>query len=161
MASPKKKSFTGISSKNKKEVLSKKLPKISADSQEFPIDLAKDNSVKVQPALPEPTPATEKIRKTVVEEDYKDVDHDLRRENRGQPKGDPDLLPDVEIPVDSDAVKKALVGLLNLFDTHYFMITKGQQVCSLDKFSRDCLAKCQHFTVCRLRLEVKNSIKNI
>lgn len=71
-------------------------------------------------------------------------------------------LPNIEVPVSADDVKKALYGLLNLFDTLYFVVIKNTNICSKKvEVERNCLLECQHYGYCKVRGSIRETIKKI
>lgn len=154
MASDKKKhSLAGISARNKKEIVpSKPLPKVSdAQAQTKDLDEITKGLTHGLHSEPEKKPVPAKKLFDEPEGDYKEVDKDIPYENP---------LPALEVTADSDAIKKALYAMMNLWDKTYFTVIRRENICS-QKFSRDCLSKCQHFSICSQRAEIRNLIRLI
>ena len=162
----KKHSFAGISSRNRKERVPSKLtpssvPPVIAKPELKPV-------VKEEPKQPEPTllvkagisvtestaHAAALIKSKLEGKEPEPTEKEIEREYP------PDNLPKVEVMAVSEDVKKALYGIMNMFDTIYFTVINKGNICS-KRVERECLSNCQYYTYCIKKAEIKNTIKVI
>ena len=156
-----KKSFAGISSRNKKEkILSKPLL-----SSVPPVVKPEPKPVVVEEPKAEPTV----LVKAGIAEGDAHAAALIRSKLEGKSEPEPtekeiekeypsDTLPKVEVMAISEDVKKALYGIMNMFDILYFMVINKGNICS-KKVERECLSNCQHYTYCIKKADIKNTIK--
>ena len=161
----KKHSFAGISSRNRKERVSSvptpsPVPSVVAKPVPKPV-------VKEEPKQPVPTI----LAKAGITESTAQAAALIKSklEGRSEPEPTerevekeypPDTLPKVEVMAVSEDVKKALYGIMNMFDTIYFTVINKGNICS-KRVERECLSNCQYYTYCTKKAEIKNTIKVI
>lgn len=150
----KKHSLVGISSRNRKEIV----PSKPTPSSVPPV--VKQPVVKVKEEPKSESDVSDAHAAALIRSKLEGKSEPEPTEREIEKEYPPDALPKVEVMAVSEDVKKALYGIMNMFDTLYFTVINKGTICS-KKVERECLSNCQYYTYCIKKAEIKNTIKVI